>query len=92
MRSPFFICYDLEKTVKAMTTKEKLIQEIEKTPDILLDNLLDFLLFVRNRYEDKQISEDNEISIEEQEIIIASKQAFAYGDYLTLDEYLVGQV
>jgi hypothetical protein len=53
---------------------------------------LDFLLFVRNRYEDKKISEDNEISIEEQEIIIASKQAFASGDYLTLDEYLVGQV
>ncbi|MBD2319104.1 DUF2281 domain-containing protein [Phormidium tenue] len=75
-----------------MTTKEKLIQEIEKTPDILLDNLLDFLLFVRNRYEDKKISEDNEISIEEQEIIIASKQAFTSGDYLTLDEYLVGQV
>jgi hypothetical protein len=69
-----------------MTTKEKLIQEIEKTPDILLDNLLDFLLFVRNRYE------DNEISIEEQEIIIASKQAFASGDYLTLDEYQVVQV
>ena len=65
-----------------MTTKERLIQEIERTPEVVLENLLDFLLFVRTRYE------DDEISIEEQENILESKQAFAKGDYLTLDQYL----
>lgn len=69
-----------------MTTKERLIQEIEQTPDILLDNLLDFLLFVRNQHE------NDDISLEEQEDIIASNTAYASGDYLTLDEYLASQI
>lgn len=69
-----------------MTTKEQLIQEIEKTPEVLLENLLDFLLFVKNRYE------DNEVSEEEQENITAAKQSFIAGDYLTFDQYLIKQV
>jgi hypothetical protein len=73
-------------SVKVMTTKEQLIQEIETTPEILLENLLDFLLFVKNRYE------DNEVSAEEKESITAAKQSFIAGDYLTLDQYLIEQV
>lgn len=32
-----------------MTTKEKLIQEIERSPDDLLEEFLDFILFVKSR-------------------------------------------
>lgn len=32
-----------------MTTKEKLIQEIERSPDELLEEFLDFILFVKSR-------------------------------------------
>lgn len=33
-----------------MTTKEALLQEIEQTPDALLQELLDFLLFIKSRH------------------------------------------
>jgi len=32
-----------------MTLKEQLIKEIEQTPDTLLTELLDFLLFIKER-------------------------------------------
>ncbi|WP_413171049.1 hypothetical protein [Anabaena azotica] len=43
-----------------MTTREKLIQEINQSPDSVIEELLDFLLFIksrRNRVEDEVISE-----------------------------------
>lgn len=64
-----------------MTIREKLIKEIEETPEDLLNNLLDFLLFVKDRYEE-------EITPEEKAGIIESKKAYAQGNYLTLEEYL----
>jgi hypothetical protein len=68
-------------TDKAMTLKEQLIKEIEQTPDTLLTELLDFLLFIKER--DTEI----EITEEEQANIIASESAYQAGDYLTLEEY-----
>jgi hypothetical protein len=67
-----------------MTTREKLIKEIEETPEDLLKNLLNFLLFVKDRYE-------VEITPEEKAGIIESKKAFDQGNYLTLEEYLADQ-
>jgi hypothetical protein len=68
-------------TDKAMTLKEQLIKEIEQTPDTLLTELLDFLLFIKERHTEIEITE------EEQANIIASESAYQAGDYLTLEEY-----
>ena len=43
-----------------MSTREKLIQEINQSPDFLVEELLDFLLFIKsrkNQVEDEVISE-----------------------------------
>lgn len=43
-----------------MTNREKLIQEINQSPDFVVEELLDFLLFIksrRNQVEDDVISE-----------------------------------
>lgn len=43
-----------------MSIREKLIQEIHQSPDFLVEELLDFLLFIksrRNEVEDEVISE-----------------------------------
>jgi hypothetical protein len=64
-----------------MTIKEQLIHEIEQTPDTLLNEILDFLLFIKERHSEE------EITVEEQANIIASESAYLAGDYLTLDEY-----
>jgi hypothetical protein len=68
-------------TDKAMTLKEQLIKEIEQTPDTLLTELLDFLLFIKERHTAIEITE------EEQANIIASESAYQAGDYLNLEEY-----
>lgn len=36
-----------------MNTKEKLLQEIEQTPDLIIEEVLNFLLFTKSRYEEK---------------------------------------
>jgi hypothetical protein len=36
-----------------MNIKQKLIQEIEHTPDIVIEEVLNFLLFTKSRYEEK---------------------------------------
>lgn len=36
-----------------MTTKEKLIQEIERSPETFLEEFLDFILFAKNRRQDE---------------------------------------
>ena len=37
-----------------MNSKEKLLQEIEQSPDFIIDEILNFLLFIRARYAQKQ--------------------------------------
>ena len=66
-----------------MTVKEQIIQEIEQVPDSLLSQLLDFLLFIKVRH----IEED--ITDEERACIVASQAAYQEGDCLTLEEYEV---
>ncbi len=63
-----------------MTVKEQLIAEINHFPEALLDEALDFLLFIKTRY-------TAEITIEEQKSIAASQEAYRLGDYVTLEQY-----
>jgi hypothetical protein len=64
-----------------MTLKEQLLQEIEQAPDPLVSQLLDFLLFIKERHIEEEITE------EEQANIIASLKDYQEGNYLTLEEY-----
>jgi hypothetical protein len=64
-----------------MTIKEQLLQEIEQAPDPLVSQLLDFLLFIKERHIEEEITE------EEQANIIASLKDYQEGNYLTLEEY-----
>ncbi|GBF79344.1 DUF2281 domain-containing protein [Aphanothece sacrum] len=68
-----------------MTIKKQLIQEIEDIPDSLLAQLLDYLLFLKKRHIEEDITE------EERANIIASEFAYQSGDYLTLEEYEASQ-
>ncbi|NUN63254.1 DUF2281 domain-containing protein [Pseudanabaena biceps] len=69
-----------------MTIKEKLLQEVDIFPESLLVETLDFVLFLKSRYL------DTEISSEEQDIIAASQSAYNLGDYINLDQYEANQV
>ncbi len=64
-----------------MTIKEKLIQEVEDISESLLAETLDFVLFLKSRYVEE------EITTEEKENILSSQTAYLSGDYLTIDEY-----
>ena len=64
-----------------MTLKEQLLQEIEQAPDPLISQLLDFLLFIKERHLEE------EITSEEKANIIASLKDYQEGNYLTLEEY-----
>jgi hypothetical protein len=64
-----------------MTIKEQLLQEIEQAPDPLVSQLLDFLLFIKERHLEEEITET------EQANIIASLKDYQEGNYLTLEEY-----
>ena len=64
-----------------MTIKEQLLQEIEQAPEPLVSQLLDFLLFIKERHIEEEITE------EEQANIIASLKDYQEGNYLTLEEY-----
>lgn len=66
---------------KTKSSKEQLLEEIEQIPEPLLSQLLDFALFIKGRYVEDDISE------EEQANITTSKSAYDAGDYLTLEEY-----
>ena len=68
-----------------ISLKEQLIEEIEQIPEPLLSQLLDFALFIKKRYA------EDDISLEEQDSIIAAKLAYDAGDYLTLEEYEAAQ-
>jgi hypothetical protein len=45
-----------------MNTKEKLIQEIEQTPDIIIEEVLNFILFTKSRYQEKITQDNNHIA------------------------------
>jgi hypothetical protein len=64
-----------------MTIKEQLLQEIEQAPDPLVSQLLDFLLFIKERHIEE------EITSEEKANIIASLKDYQEGNYLSLEEY-----
>jgi hypothetical protein len=64
-----------------MSLKEQLLQEIEQAPDPLVSQLLDFLLFIKKRHIEEEITE------KEQANIIASLKDYQAGNYLTLEEY-----
>lgn len=68
-----------------MTPKEQLIQEVEAFPESLLAEALDFVLFLKARYI------DTEVTTEEQDTILASQAAYEQGDYLTLEQYETNQ-
>lgn len=68
-----------------MTIKEKLIQEVENVSEALLAETLDFVLFLKSRYVEE------EITTEEKENILSSQTAYLSGDYLTLDQYEANQ-
>jgi len=64
-----------------MTLKEQLLQEIEQAPDPLVSQLLDFLLFIKERHLEEEITEEEQVNI------IASLKDYQEGNYLTLEEY-----
>ena len=64
-----------------MTIKEQLLQEIEQAPDPLVSQLLDFLLFIKERHVEEEITETEKVNI------IASIKDYQEGSYLTLEEY-----
>ena len=45
-----------------MTTKKVLLQEIEQTPDALLQEVLDFLIFIRSKYSNGATSSSADLS------------------------------
>jgi hypothetical protein len=67
-----------------MTVKERLINEIDHFPEVLLDEVLDFLLFIKIRHTE-------EVTLEEQKSMIASQTAYHLGEYVTLDQYEISQ-
>ncbi len=46
-----------------MTIKEQLLQEIEQAPDPLVSQLLDFLLFIKERHIEEEITEEEQANI-----------------------------
>ena len=64
-----------------MTLKQQLLQEIEQIPEPLLSQILDFLLFIKERHSEEDITEQEHANI------IAAQNAYQAGDYLTLEEY-----
>ena len=64
-----------------MTLKEQLLQEIEQAPAPLILQLLDFLLFIKERHVEEEITETEKVNI------IASLKDYQEGNYLTLEEY-----
>lgn len=46
-----------------MTTKEQLMNEIEDFPEFLMIELLNFLLFLKDRYADEILTSEEEANI-----------------------------
>ena len=64
-----------------MNTKEQLIKEIDRIPKPLRSQLLDFALFIKARYLENDLSEEEKMNI------TAAKLDYQAGDYVTLEEY-----
>lgn len=64
-----------------MTLKDKLIQEIEDIPESLISQVFDFVLFVKERYNEEEITEQEHVNI------LNSLKEYEAGDYITLEEY-----
>lgn len=48
-----------------MNTKQKLIQEIEQISDVIIEEVLNFLLFTKSRYQEKASENKSRIDIKE---------------------------
>ena len=86
LRSVFYklFCLPTYKTNfmnETTSSKQQLLKEIEQIPEPFLSQLLDFALFLKEKYVEEDISQ------EEEENIAAAKSAYDAGDYLTLEEY-----
>ena len=68
-----------------MTLKQQLIEEIEEIPEPLISQLLDYVLFLKERYVEENISKEEEMSI------LQSLKDYEAGDYVTLEEYEASQ-
>jgi hypothetical protein len=64
-----------------MTTKEQLMNEIEDFPEFLMIELLNFLLFLKDRYADEIVTSEEEANI------LEARTAYLAGDYMTIDQY-----
>lgn len=62
-----------------MTLKDQLIREIEQIPDSLLSQILDYTIFLKERYDEEEVTE------EERGSIAASESDYRSGDYVTLE-------
>jgi hypothetical protein len=60
-----------------VTPREQLLHEIENAPDFLLEEVLDFLLFTKNRRQGSPSNESQQISIQDQSPIWESFEEFA---------------
>ena len=69
-----------------MTLKQQLIQEIEKIPEPLVSQLLDYVIFLKQRHSEEDITEED-ITKEEEMNILQSLKEYEAGDYVTLEEY-----
>ena len=68
-----------------MTLKQQLIEEIEEIPEPLISQLLDYVLFLKQRHLEDDITKEEEINI------LQSLKDYEAGDYITLEEYEASQ-
>ena len=61
-----------------MTLKDQLIQEIEDIPESLISQVFDFVLFIKEKYNEEEITEQEHLNI------LNSLKEYKAGDYTTL--------
>jgi hypothetical protein len=73
-----------------MTVKEQLIQEIEEVPDLLLEELLDFLMFIKTR----RVQEASVVqsSVEEANVEVLDQTSQEYKPIWKVAEELVADI
>ena len=67
--------------VVAMNTKDLLLQKIEQVPEIILDEVLDFLRFLKSKHEQKKL----ETQIDLADARVALKEVKEQGNTLLAD-------
>jgi hypothetical protein len=55
------VAYPTHSEELTMNTKQKLIEEIEQTPDIIIEEVFNFLLFTKSSYQDKMTQNNHDI-------------------------------